>query len=159
MQEVLEKLDALGINYDYEEHEPVFTIEAIIKLGLNQRGMIPVNLFLRDYKGKRHFLVIHDGEKYTDLKTLQEQINSTRLSFGSDKRLMEHLGLTKGSVSPFGLINDSNHEVEVVIDESIKNESRLGFHPNINSATVWISYNDLIKFVCSCGNDILFVKC
>lgn len=159
MQRVLERLNALGIYYELEEHEAVFTIEAIISLGLNKKGMIPVNLFLRDANGKRHFLVIHDGEIHTDLKKLREQIGCTRLSFGSDERLMKHLGLTKGSVSPFGLINNANHDVEVVIDAGIKNQSVLGFHPNTNTATVYISYDDFMKFIKDCGNPVKFVNC
>ena len=159
MQSVLERLNALGIHYELEEHEAVFTIEAIIALGLNKKGMIPVNLFLRDANGKRHFLVIHDGEIHTDLKKLREQIGCTRLSFGSDERLMKHLGLTKGSVSPFGLINNANHDVEVVIDASIKNQPVLGFHPNTNTATVFISYDDFMKFIKDCGNPVKFVNC
>ena len=159
MQNVLERLNALGIHYELEEHEAVFTIEAIIAHGLNAKGMIPVNLFLRDANGKRHFLVIHDGEIHTDLKKLREQIGCTRLSFGSDERLMKHLGLTKGSVSPFGLINNTNHDVEVIIDASIKNQSRLGFHPNTNTATVFISYDDFMKFIKDCGNPVKYVNC
>ena len=159
IEKVLDRLRGLGINYKLDEHEAVFTIEAIIALGLNSRGMIPVNLFLRDASGKRHFLVIHDGEKQSDLKKLREEIGCSRLSFGSEERLMKHLGLTKGSVSPFGLINNANHDVELVIDESIRGQKVLGFHPNINTATVWITYEDFMKFVKSCGNPVKFVKC
>ena len=159
MNKVLGRLKELGIEYELDEHEAVFTIEEIIALGLNKKGMIPVNLFLRDYKGKRHFLVIHDGEKHTDLMNLREQIGCTRLSFGSEERLMKHLGLTKGSVSPFGLINNANHDVELVIDESIRGRERLGFHPNTNTATVWISWEGFMKFVESCGNPVKFVDC
>ena len=135
MQRVLDRLNELGIHYELDEHEAAFTIEAVIKLGLNKKGMMPVNLFLRDANGKRHFLVIHDGEKQTDLKKLREQIGCSRLSFGSEERLMKHLGLIKGSVSPFGLINNANHDVEVIIDESIQGQKILGFHPNINKYT------------------------
>ncbi len=159
IEKVLDRLRGLGINYELDEHEAVFTIDAIIALGLNSRGMIPVNLFLRDASGKRHFLVIHDGEKQSDLKKLREEIGCSRLSFGSEERLMKHLGLTKGSVSPFGLINNANHDVELVIDESIRGQKVLGFHPNINTATVWITYEDFMKFVKSCGNPVKFVKC
>lgn len=159
MQKVLDTLDALGIHYELDQHAAVFTIDEIIALDLNSKGMIPVNLFLRDANGKRHFLVIHDGEKPTDLKTLRTQIGCTRLSFGSDERLMQHLGLTKGSVSPFGLINNENHDVEVVIDASIQNQPILGFHPNTNTATVWISYGDFMKFLEACGNKIVYVNC
>ncbi|MBQ3653571.1 MAG: prolyl-tRNA synthetase associated domain-containing protein [Synergistaceae bacterium] len=158
MQKVLDTLDSLGINYELDEHEPVFTIDEITALGLNKKGMIPVNLFLRDAAGKRHFLVIHDGAKHTDLKTLRTQIGCSRLSFGSDERLMNHLGLTRGSVSPFGLINNTNHDVEVIIDEGIKSQTILGFHPNTNTATVWITYPDFMRFLEACGNPVLYVN-
>lgn len=159
MNEVLERLKALGIRYELDEHEAVFTIEAVKAAGLDKKGMVPVNLFLRNANGKRHYLVIHDGDKHTDLKRLEGEIGATHLSFGSAERLMKHLGLTKGSVSPFGLINNTNHDVEVVIDASIKGHERLGFHPNINTATVWIGYDDLMKFIESCGNPVKFVEC
>ncbi len=159
IHEVTERLGALGIHYELDEHAAVFTIDEIIALGLNSKGMIPVNLFLRDAGGKRHFLVIHDGEKHTDLKTLRTQIGCSRLSFGSDERLMNHLGLTKGSMSPFGLINNANHDVEIVIDASIRNHELLGFHPNTNTATVWISYDDFMKFIEACGNPVVYVNC
>ena len=159
MNEVLERLKALGIRYELDEHEAVFTIEAMKAAGLDKKGMVPVNLFLRNANGKRHYLVIHDGDKHTDLKRLEDEIGATHLSFGSAERLMKHLGLTKGSVSPFGLINNTNHDVEVVIDASIKGHERLGFHPNINTATVWIGYDDLMKFIESCGNPVKFVEC
>ena len=140
MNEVIEnvsrKLDELGIEYELEEHEAVFTIDEMIQLGLNKKG-----------------------EKHTDIKKLQEQIGCTRLSFGSEERLMKHLGLAKGSVSPFGLINNTNHDVEVIIDESIKNQSRLGFHPNTNTATLFISYDDFMKFIKNSGNPVKFVNC
>ena len=159
MNEVLERLKALGIQYELDEHEAVFTIEEIISLGLNKKGMMPVNLFLRDYKGKRHFLVIHDGGKHSDLTKLRGQIGCTRLSFGSPERLMKHLGLTPGSVSPFGLINNSAHDVELVIDESIRGREKLGFHPNTNTATVWVSWEGFMRFVEACGNPVKFVDC
>ena len=159
MREVLSRLDELGIQYELDEHGAVFTMEEISALGLDKKGMMPVNLFLRDYKGRRHFLVIHDGAKHTDLTKLREQIGCTRLSFGSDERLMKHLGLTPGSVSPFGLINNANHDVELVIDESIRGRDKLGFHPNVNTATVWISWDGFMKFVDSCGNPVRFADC
>ena len=159
MQDVLDKLDSLGIKYELEQHEAAFTIQDVIRFGLDKKGMLPVNLFLRNGNGKKHYLVIHDGAKQTDLKKLQEQINATHLSFASEERLMKHLGLTKGSVSPFGLINNVNHDVEVVLDESIVNKPRIGFHPNINTATVWLSYEDFMKFLKDTGNKITFVNC
>ena len=158
-QKVFAKLNSLGIKYEIDEHEAAFTIEDVKKFGIDKRGLLPVNLFLRNANGKKHYLVIHDGDKHTEMKKLQEQINATHLSFASEERLMKNLGLTKGSVSPFGLINNEKHNVEVVIDASIKDKPLLGFHPNINTATVWLSYEDFMKFLNDCGNKILYVDC
>ena len=158
-QKVFAKLNSLGIKYEIDEHEAAFTIEDVKKFGIDKRGLLPVNLFLRNANGKKHYLVIHDGDKHTEMKKLQEQINATHLSFASEERLMKNLGLTKGSVSPFGLINNEKHDVEVVIDASIKDKPLLGFHPNINTATVWLSYEDFMKFLKDCGNKILYVDC
>ena len=159
MNDVLSRLDELKIQYELDQHEAVFTMEEISVRGLDNKGMIPVNLFLRDYKGKRHFLVIHDGRKHTDLTELRGQIGCTRLSFGSDEQLMKHLGLTRGAVSPFALMNNANHDVELVIDGSSRGREMLGFHPNVNTATVWVSWEGFMRFVEACGNPVRFVDC
>ncbi len=152
------KLNELGISFEVEEHEPVYTIEDMDALGITQRGLVAKNLFLRDAKGKRHFLVLIPGEKHADIKKVEKQIGCTHLSFASDERLMKHLGLTKGSVTPFGLINNGEHTVEVGIDKGLMGKSKLGFHPNTNTATLWLSYEDLLKFIKSCGHKIYFVN-
>ena len=152
------KLNELGISFEVEEHEPVYTIEDMDALGITQRGLVAKNLFLRDAKGKRHFLVLIPGEKHADIKKVEKQIGCTHLSFASDERLMKHLGLTKGSVTPFGLINNGEHTVEVGIDKGLMGKPKLGFHPNTNTATLWLSYEDLLKFIKSCGHKIYFVN-
>ena len=155
---VLEKLDELGIAYEMDVHEPVYTIEAMVALGLDKKGEIVKNLFLRDAKGKRHFLVVLPGSRQGDLKAIRDQLGSTALSFGSEDRLMRCLKLTKGSVSPLGILNDTEHAVEVVIDQALVGAARLGVHPNDNTATLWISYEGLRKVIDRCGNTVHFIK-
>ena len=99
---VLEKLDELRVAYEMDVHEPVYTIEAMVALGLDKKGIVVKNLFLRDAKGKRHFLVVLPGDRQGDLKAIRDQLGSTALSFGSEERLMRCLKLTKGAVSPLG---------------------------------------------------------
>ena len=94
------------------------------------------NLFLRNQKGNRHYLVILTASKKADLRAVADQIGDGKLSFASPERLMTHLGLTPGSVSPFGLINDRDHAVRVVLDRDLKTAARVAFHPNINTATL-----------------------
>ena len=151
---VQNKLEELGIPFEVEEHEPVYTIEDMDALGITQRGLVAKNLFLRDAKGKRHFLVLIPGEKHADIKKVEKQIGCTHLSFASDERLMKHMKLTKGSVTPFGLLNNAEHTVEVCIDKGLMGKPRLGFHPNTNTATLWLSYQDLMKFIKDCGNKV-----
>ena len=155
---VLAKLDEMGIAYEVERHEPVYTIEAMEELGLHKRGEVVKNLFLRDAKGKRHFLVVIPGGKQADLKKIRDQLGSTALSFGSEDRLERCLKLSKGAVSPLGVLNDAEHAVEVVFDKDLIGQKKLGVHPNDNTATVWISYDDLKKLVDHCGNKVHFVR-
>ena len=160
MEEVLEKLKELQIEYDMVEHIPVYTIEEMENLGPEyfKGAHICKNLFLRDAKGKRHFLVIIGQDKKADIKSIEAQIGCTRLSFASPERLDKYLKLQKGSVTPFGLINDVEKQVEVVIDRDLMNKNKLGFHPNINTATVLISFKDLEKFLKEQKNKVTYIK-
>ena len=115
------------------------------------------NLFLRNKKGDRHYLVIVEISKRVDLKDLVKIVGDDRLSFGSADRLMAQLGLTPGSVSPFGLINDPAGSVRVLVDRDLKGADRLIFHPNINTASVVVSWADLEKFLATRRNTVRIV--
>jgi Ala-tRNA(Pro) deacylase len=152
VRDVLRVLDSLGIQYEVYEHPPVFTAEdaAVHWAGI---PATPVkNLFLRNKKGDRHYLVILGIDREADLRRLVKVIGDDRLSFGSPERLMAHLGLTPGSVSPFGLINNTDGRVIVVLDARLRDAERLIFHPNINSASLAISRPDFERFLGSRPN-------
>lgn len=157
-ERVLEKLDELNIKYELIDHPPVYTIEEMENLNLEEKGLIVKNLFLKNSNGKKHYLVILKSGKNADLKSIKSQIQSSALSFASEERLEKYLGLLKGAVTPFGIINDKDHCVNVVIDDDLKNETLIGVHPNVNTATVFISYDDMIKFINTFGNEILYVN-
>ena len=157
-EKVLKKLDELNIHYKLIDHPAVYTIDTMDELHLNKNGHIVKNLFLKNSNGKKHYLVVLKGDKKADLKSIKSQINSTALSFASEERLEKHLGLSKGSVTPLGIINDEEHLVNIVLDEDLKNQEIIGVHPNVNTSTVFISYNDLIKFINSFGNEIFYVN-
>ena len=146
-QRVYDALEQLKIKYEVVEHEPVHTMEDMDRLGLPQKGTLCKNLFLRDAKGKRHFLVTCDEKKTVDLKTLGRQLGAGNLSFASEDRLEKYLGLKQGSVSPFGLMNDTEHAVEFFIDRDLSRCKSLGIHPLENTATVFLSFKDLDKFL------------
>lgn len=156
-QLVYDTLTDLGISFEAVEHPAVFTIDEMLKLDFPPDVRIAKNLFLRDAKGKRHFLVVADMEQTVDLKRMEEILSSSRLSFASDERLQKHLGLTKGAVSPFGLINDPEQQVELYLDEKLRNYQTIGVHPNDNTATVLISFEGLQKFIGATGHEVHFV--
>lgn len=154
---VYAELDRLGIAYTAHEHPPVFTAEeaAVHWAGLD--GAPVKNLFLRNKKGNRHYLVILGIEKQADLRRLAKVIGDDRLSFGSPERLARHLGLTPGSVSPFGLINDAERAVTVIIDADLQQVKRLIFHPNVNSASLTLSSADFERFLAARGNPVRYL--
>ena len=156
-QKVYEKLDAMSINYEIINHPAVYTIEEMDNLGITAKADICKNLFVRDAKGKKHYLIVLCKDKRADLSNLASQIGSTKLSFASDERLDKYLGLKKGAVSPLGIINDTNKDVEVVFDKDLVGKENLGVHPNDNTATVVLSYDDLERVVSENGNRIKYV--
>ena len=155
---VFDVLRALDIPYDSYEHPAVFTSEDVEKHWHDIPAAPVKNLFLRNKKGNRHYLVIVGAEKRVDLQELVKLLGDDRLSFGSPERLMQKLGLTPGSVSPFGLLHEGSRDVLVVIDADLRTPGRLIFHPNINTASVTISFPDLEKFLESRGNKVKFIK-
>ncbi|QAA35357.1 prolyl-tRNA synthetase associated domain-containing protein [Clostridium manihotivorum] len=154
---VYETLDLLEIKYYKHEHIPVYTIEDADKLEIDLKGMLCKNLFLRNRKGDIHYLIILDENKRLDLKELAKQIGSSSLSFASEYRLFRYLGLAPGSVSPFGLINDKEKEVIVLMDRDIASAEIVNFHPNVNNVTLELSYDDFEKFIRWQKNQYSFV--
>jgi len=150
-------LDALGIAYERYEHPAVFTAEDAARHWNAIAGTQCKNLFLRNKKGDHHYLAILEISRRADLKEIVKLVGDDRLSFGSPERLMAELGLTPGSVSPFGLLNDDDGSVRVLIDRDLVGASRLIFHPNINTASVVISWTDLERFLATRHNRVTFI--
>ncbi|MBR4284359.1 MAG: prolyl-tRNA synthetase associated domain-containing protein [Anaerotignum sp.] len=152
-QEVKTFLEEKNIPFEWVEHKAVFTIEEMEELGLESMDEIAKNLFLRDQKGKRHFLVVVKGLKQVNLKELGEKLG-TKLSFASEERLEKYLGLKKGAVTPLGVLNDENCAVEVYMDEDLCKLERIGVHPNDNTASVYLSPADLLNIIKEHGNSL-----
>lgn len=158
-EEVLKKLQELNIEYKEIEHIPVFTIEDMDNLGnIFENAKICKNLFVRDQKGKRHFLIVMPEEKRAPLSEIAEKIGSTKLSFASNERLMKYLKLTPGSVTPLAIINDEENAVEVIFDEDLKKENLLGVHPCVNTSTILITPSNLEKYVKELNNKLKYIK-
>lgn len=157
-QEVYEVLNSLNIKYTRYVHEPIYTVNEGKELEISIPGKMCKNLFLKNSKGDINYLLILDEDKSINLKLLAKQIGSTRLSFASEERLLEKLKLTPGSVTPFGIINDVNKDVIVLADRELINEKMVNFHPDINTATIGIAYEDLEKFIKWHGNEFYSVE-
>jgi Ala-tRNA(Pro) deacylase len=151
---VLAVLDQLGIAYDRFDHPPVFTVEEAREHWAGIDATHCKNLFLRNKKGNRHYLVVAAHDQPVSIQHIAGIAGDDRLSFGSPERLLRCLGLTPGSVSPFGLINDASKAVCVVVDAGLRDVARVGFHPNINTATVVISAADFERFLVWTGHDV-----
>lgn len=142
------------IEYERYDHPAVYTVEDVKRLVPPLAAAKTKNLFMRDHKGRRHFLVIVPADKRVDIKALHGAIGSSRLSFGSAKRLNEYLGVDPGSVTIFALINDPDHQVELIMDASLWEQETFQFHPLVNTATLVISRNDLKRFLVFTGHDL-----
>jgi Ala-tRNA(Pro) deacylase len=157
-QAVFDALARLGIPYEVHEHPPVFTVEEALGHWASIDAAHCKNLFLRNKKGSRHYLVVAEHSRDVDLRQLAAKIGEDRLSFGSPERLARHLGLTPGAVSPFGLLNDVEHHVRVVVDAALRAAPRVGFHPNVNTATIVIAEADFERFLEASGNPVQYLR-
>lgn len=151
-------LKQLQIPFDYYEHPPVPTIEEAKPYWKEIEATHCKNLFFRNHKGDQHYLVILDHVRQLSIHDLEKKLNQGKISFASEQRLNKYLGLNPGSVSPFGLINDSTHHVSVFFDLSLQNSSKISFHPNINTADLVISLRNLIKFMDWTKNQYSFLQ-
>jgi Ala-tRNA(Pro) deacylase len=145
-------LDQLQIHYEYIEHPPVHTVEEAMKYWSGIDSGHCKNIFIRNHKGDRHYLVILYYSSKLNIRELEQKLRQGKLSFASDRRLMNYLGLTPGSVSPFGLINDVGHHVHLFIDKTLLSHERLSFHPNTNTASLIIPREGLFRFLEHTGN-------
>jgi Ala-tRNA(Pro) deacylase len=157
MKDVYQVLNELGIDYTENKHEAVFTVEEADRVNKNIPGAHTKNLFLRDKKGRHHLLLVCPAHKTINLKEVGIKIGIKNLSFASPARLKKYLGLTPGSVTPLGLINDKENIVEVVIDKKLLESNLINVHPNHNKATLTIGMQDFKKFLESSSHDIRFV--
>lgn len=157
-QKVYDKLNSISIKYEIINHPAVYTIDEMDNLGISEKAEVCKNLFVRDAKGKKHYLIVLCKDKKANLADLAEQIGSTKLSFASDERLDKYLGLKKGAVSPLGIINNDTKDVVVVFDKDLIGKENLGVHPNDNTATVIMSYDDLDRIIKENGNAVKFVN-
>ena len=146
-EKLYQLLACLHIPFEYLEHPAAPTIEIAKQFWKGYDAKHCKNLFFRNHKGNRHYLVILDCDCDMDIHGIEKQLHQGKLSFASEQRMMKYLGVTPGSVTPFGLMNDSENHVHVFIDKNLQNAQRLSFHPCINTASLIISKDDFIRFL------------
>lgn len=149
---LFQKLKDLNIEYKTFEHEPLLTVEQALKAVAHIPGIWCKNLFLKDSKNNYYLIVaVHDTK--IALKNLSKYLKAPELRFADSDLLNQYLGVLPGSVTPFGLINDINHKVKVILDSKVFEHDQAGFHPLENISTTVISTKDLKKFIDSCNNN------
>jgi Ala-tRNA(Pro) deacylase len=156
-QDVHAALLALGIAFERYEHPPVASAVGAEEHWSGIDAVHTKNLFLCNQKGTHHCLLILELLKRANLRSVADQIGNGRLSFGTPDRMMTYLGVTPGSVSPFGLIHDTSRALRVYLDRDLKASGRISFHPNINTATLVLAFSDFERFLASRGNPVQYL--
>lgn len=157
-QKVFNTLDELKIDYSVVDHPPAFDMADLESLNIDKKNEVVKNLFVMDEKKQRFLLIVAQKDRRVNLKDVKTKLGSKPLRFASDDFLMEYMGLTKGAVSPFGILNDEGKKVEVFIDSDLRFYEKIGIHPNVNTQTVWIAPKDLEKLVKAHGNKFLYLN-
>ena len=152
---VCRTLEKLDVSFKLHEHPAVYTVEEADKLAGDLPGGKSKNLFLRNKKGDQHYLAVVESHRKVDLNQLAQTLEASKLSFASRERLKRYLNLDPGAVSPFGLINDLERHVILILDNNLLKHAVLCFHPNVNTASLELSSDDLLKFVKSNKNPLI----
>ncbi len=158
-QEIVYKtLTQLNISFEYYEHPPAPTIEIARQYWKNIEAVHCKNLFFRNHKGNKHYLVIFDCNQNMNIHQLEKMLKQGKLSFASERRLFQYLRLYPGSISPFGLLNDQENHVYVFLDKNLQNAKKLSFHPNENTASLVITQEGFQNYLSNCGNPFEFIE-
>ncbi|MGI6008268.1 MAG: prolyl-tRNA synthetase associated domain-containing protein [Ruminococcus sp.] len=152
-------LDRLNIPYERVDHEALNTIEACAEVDRLLQVEICKNLFLCNRQETNFYLLMLPGQKPFKTKDLSHQLGVSRLSFGKPDYMERFLDITPGSVSVMGLMNDSEHNVQLLIDEEIVKAEYIGCHPCINTSSIKLKTADLLeKFLPETGHEPIIVK-
>jgi Ala-tRNA(Pro) deacylase len=154
MTDIYKFLEEHQVNYERHDHPPVYTVEDVNRLVPPLPAAKTKNLFFRDDKGKRHFLVVVQGHKRLDIKALSNVLGSSKLRFGSPDRLKKYLGVDPGSVTILAVVNDTEKAVEVIVDKTLWSSDAFQFHPLVNTSTLVISRRQLKRFLDKTGHPI-----
>lgn len=157
-QEVYEFLQAQGVTYEVTEHKAVYNMDELAEVELPYPEADAKNLFVRDDKKSSYYLITVRGSKRVDLQEFRKVYGTRRLSFASAEDLERLLGLFPGSVTPLGLLNNTEKNVKLFLDSDFGEDDLIGVHPNENTATVWLKAGDLVRLIREHGNEVELIK-
>lgn len=156
---VYDMLDELGVSYQRVDHEAAFTMEACEEIDKTLQAMTCKNLFLCNRQKTNYYLLLIPGEKVFKTKELSKQIGSARLSFGSPEAMEEMLGVTPGSATIMGLMNDPEHKVQLLVDEEVLQAEYFGCHPCVNTSSLRLKTEDVFgKVLEHLGHEMVKVQ-
>lgn len=150
-------LKEMSIDFLYYKHEPINNVVDGLKYGSNIKGVHCKNLFIKDTKENLYLIIALDKKKI-DFKEVASKINSKRLTFASPELLQKYLGVEPGCVTPFGILNDTEKKVRLIIDEEVLKEEEVSFHPLVNTETITIKSKDFIRFIEHFGQEKIIIK-
>ncbi|WP_373842906.1 prolyl-tRNA synthetase associated domain-containing protein [Limosilactobacillus sp.] len=157
-QKVLNQLKRAHISYKLIHHPAVYTASQADQFVQGEEFARTKNLFLTTDKHQHYYLLLLADNKRLDQQRFRSVTHAPRVSFASLDDLQAKLGLTPGAVSPFGLLNNTEHDVILYVDQTVVNASRIGCHPNDNTMTVILKTNDLWKFLEKHGFPVHVIK-
>lgn len=150
-QKVVDQLNELGIPFQIVEHEPVLTTEQADRFIEGIEGVRTKTMFLTNKKKRNFYLVIIDDAKRLDMDVFKEIVEENRIKMASAETLNDKMMLLPGTVSPFGLLNNRDKDIQVYFDQEIVSEERMCFHPNTNEKTIFVNTEDLFTFLKAIG--------
>ena len=158
-ERVYDLLDQLNIDYQRLDHQEANTMEVCLEIEKNLKSTICKNLFLVNSNKSQYYLLMLKENKKFKTKMISKQINSSRLSFGSDEKMHEYLDITPGSVSVLGLMNDVKNNVQLLMDQDLLEDEYLGCHPCINTSSLKIKMKDVFdKILPAINHQAIFVE-
>ena len=155
---VKDKLDELDIEFKIVEHPPALTTEEADKFIEGHEGVRTKSMFLTDRKKRNFYLVILDDYKRLDMDLFKDIVLEKKIKMASENSLMEKMKLPAGTVSPFGLLNNEDHDIKFFMDEEISDQEIMTFHPNTNEKTLFIKTKDLYKFPDNIGYEVNIIE-
>lgn len=144
---VEKKLNELKIPFQVVDHPPALTTEEADSFIEGIEGVRTKSMFLTNKKKTAYYLVIMDDQKRLDMDKIKEVTGEKRIKMASGNSLMEKMNLSAGVVSVFGLLNNKEKDIQVYFDEEITKETRMSFHPNVNTKTIFVNTSDIFKFL------------